>query len=395
MKNYLAGSVNSPIPIPRSYPSDIVKGKGSFVFDKNGERYIDMWMGYGALLFGHSDPKIIKLIRKEIDKGWFFSYQTRAEKELSVLLHETIPSAERVRFATSGSDAVAYAIRASRAFTQRNKVLSIKGGYHGVHERMIDSGGVLGSKPDRIAFNDILAATKALKTKQYACLILEPILANSGCTPPSQKYLSSVKNECESAGTVLIFDEIVTGFRIALGGAQSKFNVIPDMSLFSKAIAGGFPLSVVAGRKDILEQFIPNGDVFFAGTFNAHPTSLLIAKHIINRLKDGKLHKKLALFGENIRNHINSEIHSSKLNACVQGVGSMFTIAFGCSSFASGIVNEKYDEKLYEKFVSILAEHGILFPPLPTETVFLSPAHIAAQDEIKDSISKAFHKLGK
>lgn len=334
MKNYLAGNVNSPIPIPTYYPSDIIKGEGPYVFNKNGDKYIDMWMSYGALLFGHADPDIIQTVNDNIKNGWFFSYQTYFEKELSDIIHNIIPCAEKVRFATTGSDAVAYSIRASKAHTHRQKVLSIIGGYHGVHEGMIPSAGTLDNLfLDLIPFNDIEVVSEKLKNKEYACFLLEPILANSGCTPPQENYLKEIRKICNETGTILIFDEIVMGFRINLHGVQGYYGVTPDLSLFSKAIAGGLPLSAVCGKKEIMENFIPVGNVFFAGTFNANPLSLNVSKTVIDKLKNGNFYTKTQELGDDLRSYINDQINKLQLPACVQGIASMLTIAFGCNNF--------------------------------------------------------------
>ncbi len=394
--NYLAGNANSPIPIPSNYPSNIISGEGAYVIDKDGKKFIDLWMGYGALLFGHADQDIIETVQKNIEKGWFFSYQTHLEKELAELMHNTIPSAERVRFATTGSDAVAYAIRVSRAYTDRKKVLSIIGGYHGVHESMIPSKGTLdGMGPNLVPFNDIEAVEKRLKTNEYACFLLEPILANSGCTPPQENYLKNIKEICDQTNTVLIFDEIVTGFRIGMQGAQGFYNVIPDLSLFSKAIASGFPISVICGEKNIMENFMPTGDVFFAGTFNGNPLSLIIAKTIINKLKSSDIYTKNEEMGSQFREYIIEQIGNLKLPACVQGISSMSTLAFGCQSFKKGIKMEKYDTRAYNLFIQKMAKRYVLFPPLPTETIFLSPVHEGVFDDIKIAIKESLEELKK
>jgi len=394
MKNHLAGEVNSPIPIPTYYPSDIVKGEGPYVFNKNGDKYIDMWMGYGALLFGHSDPDIIQAINNSIKDGWFFSYQTYFEKELSNIIHEIIPSAERIRFATTGSDAVAYSIRASKSYTKRQRVLSIIGGYHGVHEGMIPSAGILDNQNlSLVPFNDISAINEKLKNNEYACFILEPILANSGCTPPQENYLREIRKICDKTGTILIFDEIVTGFRVNIHGAQGLFNVTPDLSLFSKAIAGGLPLSVVCGKREIMESFIPTGNVFFAGTFNANPLSLNISKTIINKLKNGDFYRETQKLGDDLRVYIKEQINRLQIPACVQGMTSMLTIAFGCSSFVKGVKLETCNNTAYNFFIEEMAKRYVLFPPLPTETVFLSPVHKNVADKIKDAIKQSLEEV--
>ncbi len=392
--NFLTGGCNSPIPIPDSYPSDIVSGKGPYVYDADGTKYIDMWMGYGALIFGHADSDLVDKVSQAAKEGWFYSYQTKLEKELSVVLHEVIPSAESVRFATSGSDAVAYAIRAARSFTGRSDVLSIVGGYHGVHEGMIPSSGTTYSgNVDFVNFNNLDEAIVAIKSKKYACMILEQIMANSGCTPPEAGYLEGIRQVCTETGTVLIFDEVVTGFRVGLGGAQKKFGVTPDLSTFSKAIASGLPLSVVCGKKQIMEGFIPTGNVFFAGTFNAHPLSMAVAMEVIKKLQDGVVHTKMSQLGNRLRSFIASCIEKYELNASVQGIDSMFTIAFGCKSFKTGIKNEKIDDQTYEAFIKGMAEKGVLFPPLPTETVFVSPVHEEVIELIELAIDNTLKEI--
>lgn len=392
--NYLSGGVNSPIPIPPGYPRDVISGKGPFVIDKNGRKYIDLWMGYGALIFGHRDKDILETISKYIKNGWFFSYQTDLEKELAQILHKIVPSAERVRFATTGSDAVAYALRLARAHTGRKKVLGIKGGYHGVHENMMPgSGTIFNLRPDLVKFNDAEVVERKLKTRKYACFILEPILANCGCTPPDMGYLEKIRKICSESGTILIFDEIVNGFRVSLGGSQKFYNVTPDISTFSKAIAGGLPLSVVCGKKKILDNFSPNGGVFFANTFNGNPVSLAVAKTVINKLRDGRVHKKFEKLGDELRKFLQEQIEILSLPAAVQGIGSMITIAFGCTSFKNGIIFEKYDSKAYNFFIEDLAKKNILFPPLPTETIFISPVHESIMGELKEAIRESLVKL--
>jgi len=394
--NYLAGNVNSPIPIPIYYPKDIVTGEGPYVINKNGDRYIDLWMGYGALLFGHADPEITQVIQKSVKRGWFFSYQTFLEKELSGIIHDIIPSAERVRFATTGSDAVAYAIRASRSYTGRKKVLAIIGGYHGVHEGIMPGEGTVNKyNPTLVPFNDVKAVEEKLKNQKYACFILEPILANSGCTPPDKDYLRKIKAICNKTGTVLIFDEIVTGFRIGIHGAQGYFDVTPDVTLLSKAIAGGFPLSVVCGKKKIMETFIPTGNVFFANTFNGNPLSLTVAKTVINKLKNRNVYSKNEDLGDQLRNYITEQINNLKLPACIQGISSMITLAFGCASFKQGIKMKEIDDRSYNLFIRKMAKRHVLLPPLPTETIFLSPVHEIVMDDIKKAFKYSLEEIKK
>ena len=389
--NYLAGGVNSPIPIPEYYPKNIVRGEGPYVYDKDGSRFVDMWMGYGALLFGHADPDIVKSIQTTAEKAFFFSYQTLIEKEYSEEIHNLIPSAEVIRYATTGSDAVAYAIRLARNYTKRNKVLSIQGGYHGAHEGMVSTiGTTIKTPPEFVKFNDLKVVSEKLESGSFACMILEPVLANSGCTPPNEGYLQEIRDICTRKGTVLIFDEVVNGFRMSIGGSQKRFNVTPDLSTFSKAIAAGLPLSLIAGKKEIMEHYMPTGEVFFAGTFNGHPLSLSVAMTVLKKLKNKKIYEQLDEMGDRFRLEINNLIREYNLNIAIQGIGSMLTIGFGCKSFTQGITNENFDADTYQEFIKRMAKLKILFPPLPTETVFLSLVH---QEILEDIIEKTKNTL--
>ena len=392
MDNYLAGKVNSPIPIPEHYPDSIVSGNGPYVFNRSGERFIDLWMGYGSLLFGHADSEYAANLKRNLDNGWFFSYQTEIEKEVSKLLHDTIPSATSVRFATTGSDAVAYAVRAARPYTKRHAFLTVVGGYHGVHEGLspLDPAS---DQIRRIPFNNISLLIKEIQTGNYACFLLEPILANGGCVPAHGEFLVAARNACTETGTILIFDEIVTGFRVALDGAQGYYGITPDISLFSKALAGGLPLSAICGRKDILETFIPTGSIFFAGTFNGHPLGLSNVKVTINKLQDGSVHKRLIKLGDIFRTSISTMFEEYRTDASIQGIASMTSIAFHTGPYTTALIPNNQQNATYERFVTSLAQKGILMPPLATETIFLSDVHTSVMPEILEKINEVIKEL--
>lgn len=394
--NYLAGGTNTPIPIPRYYPQWIKGGKGAYVYDIKNKKYIDLWMGYGALLLGHTDIGLIHRITERLKDGWFFSIPSELELDVAELIHKLVPSAEKIRFATTGSDAVAYAVRVARTYTSRKHILSIIGGYHGVHEGFVQTSGIIDSLRnfiDYIPFNDIESAEKYLRTRKYAAILTEPVLANAGCTPPEENYLWEMRELCNQTDTLLIFDEIVTGFRLDKGGAQTYFGVVPDISIFSKALANGLPLAAIVGKEEIMNCFYPKGNVFFAGTFNAHPLSLCAAKYILEKISKENFHEKINKMGKELREFIIKEIDSMGIFACVQGIGSMLTITFGCEKFEQGLYLTKFSEDLYYMFIENSARLGVLFPPLPTETVFLSPVHELCLPQIKDIIRKSLEAI--
>ena len=396
--NYLAGGVNSPIPTPPYFPPAVKYGSGAIVMGSDGREYIDLWMGYGALLFGHADNSVRSVIEGALKNGWFFSIPRTEEVDLAAALHEVVPCAERVRFATTGSDAVMYAIRAARAFTGRSRILMMCGGYHGANEGFIQSAGLavgLCEQFQSVPFNNTSYVKNVLETRQYAALLIEPVLANNGCVPPQKGYLNYLRAACTNTGTVLIFDEVVTGFRLATGGAQQRFQMVPDLCTFSKALAGGFPLSAVCGKGEILENYIPSGKVFFAGTFNAHPISLKIALHIIRRLITKSPFEELDDLGDDLRAFIRDEAYKQGIRLTVQGIGSMLSIGFGIDHFEHGLSESSADRTLFKKFIVALAKKGVLHPPLATETIFLSPVHRPYIGKVKDAFRYALRETTK
>lgn len=388
LHNHLAGGSNSPIPNWDGYPEVVLAGRGAEVFDQDGRAYIDMWMGYGALMFGHAPDFLVEKVSNRISDGWFFSYPTLVERELAAILHDVVPCAETVRFATTGSDAVAYAVRAARSYTGRSGVVKVTGSYHGVHEGLVSAAGTsLACTPSEVLFNDLEGVDELLSSRQYACLIVEPVLANAGTVPPSADYLKTLRTLCTESGTVLIFDEVVTGFRVNVGGAQREFNVVPDIATFSKAIAGGLPLSAICGEKSILNEFMPQGKVLFAGTFNGFPLAVETAKAVIAKLKHDPPYKALDSFRRRLTDALQQEAHKRGLMIAIQGYGSMFSIAFDVDNFTHGIQQSGANEEKYIEFVKYLASnHNLLLPPLYTETIFLSEAHIEKEEAITSKL---------
>lgn len=400
--SYIAGGTNSSVAYLSHYPPyprAIVRGDGPYVFDSDGTRYIDLWMGYGALMFGHRDPVISEAVKSTLAKGWFFSYQTAAEEELAALLHEVIPCSELVRFATSGSDAVTYCIRAARSYTSRQAILAVAGGYHGVHVAgwynavPEKTGPPVGAssiiKPDTVSFNDVAALREALTSKPYAAFIIEPVMANNGCVPPEPGYLEAARKLCTETGTILIFDEVVTGFRQSVGGAQRKFGVTPDLAAFAKAIAGGLPLSVVAGKAAIMNRFTPNGEVFFCGTFNGAPVAIAAAMANIHRLKYDNVYQQTDELREQITVELLDHAARLELPLAIQGCGSMMSLALGVSEYKHGAQSSKASQQHYEALANYLAEkERLLLPPLFTETIFLASVHVDIAPAIIGAIKK-------
>lgn len=387
---YLASGTNSPLPMPRNYPDVIAGGEGPYV-EGPENRFIDLWMSFGAQLFGHADPELAQRLHDRVDDGWFFSNPTSLERSVARKLSSLIPCAERVRFATTGSDAVAYAVRAARAFTDQHRVLTIEGGYHGVHEGFMESDGVPPIRDeyiDSVPFNDVQTLEAHLRSGRYGAFIIEPVLANDGCVPPDPAYLERARELCTATSTLLIFDEVVTGFRLPGGSAQSYFGVKPDLSTFSKALANGVPLAAVCGREDVLQEFMPEGDVWFGATFNAHPLALSVADLVLDRVDD-EFAETIGALGSDLRAHLQAEFDYYDVDATVQGLESMLTVAFDVDGFERGLHATNFNREKYHTFVSLAASEGVLFPPLSTDTTFLATTHDQVSDQTKTAITNA------
>jgi len=382
---FLADGVNSPIPTPPNFPRRVISGRGPWLIDNNGRSYIDLWMGFGALLYGHSDALIANAVREGLEHLHFSSIPTPLIDRVSQQLHENYTCAERVRFATTGSDATMLAARLARHVTGRSRILRVHGGYHGGNEFPLSDGGLVKSVDvgDCVLFNDLATLGAALATREFAAFMVEPVLANNGCVPPHPTYLQQARALCSENDTLLIFDEVVTGFRLSAGGAQSKFGVTPDLCTLSKAIAGGLPLSALCGRADLMtDVFFPRGPVFHAGTFAGHPLALHVASAHIDRLNSDPPYDAASNLARIMGSHMDAEMRRLGIKGAVQREGSMLSVAFGVSAFQYGVLATNFDTRRFDIFVAEMAMAGCLMPPLPTETIFMCPAHAAVMDQI-------------
>ncbi|MDE1828093.1 MAG: aminotransferase class III-fold pyridoxal phosphate-dependent enzyme [Candidatus Micrarchaeota archaeon] len=389
MSNYIAGKINSPMIYPKSYPLSICKANGPFIYDVKLHKYIDLWSSYGAAILGHSDFGLLESVSSQLYKGILYPAPSVLEQKLADLLHTTIPNAKSIKFATTGSEATMYAIRVARCFTKKEKVLDITGNYHGANDVLMPTKGrpsCLNSTVDYVEFNDLDAIEKHFKNEEYAALIMEPIMTNSNCILPEKNYLNSVKKLCNEYGVLLIFDEIVTGFRVSIGGAQKLYKVIPDLSTFSKAMGGGFPISAVCGKKEIMDLFSDQG-AFLGGTFNANPLSLTAAIYTVSKLKFGglnQLHKEAKQIINPIRDMV-EKYDGIKISS----QGPMFGIAFSKDILINNGDLKKSSSEKYAFFASLLAKRGIFLPPNHSESCFLSLSHASVSKEIIEKLISA------
>ncbi|MEM3085214.1 MAG: glutamate-1-semialdehyde 2,1-aminomutase [Nitrososphaerales archaeon] len=399
-KNIIPGGVNSPVRFYDPFPFFASKANASKVWDSDGSSYIDYCMGYGALLLGHNYSAVANVVKRQLSKGSLYCMPTEQEVELADLVTKCVPCAEMVRLVNTGTEATMHAIRLARAFTKREKILKFEGCYHGAHDYVLvkaGSGAVHQGLPvsdgliDSIAkntlvvpYNDTSALEGAIANNSVACVIMEPVIANMGLIPPKENFLHEVREITKQSGTLLIFDEVVTGFRLALGGAQEYYNVKPDLATFAKAMSNGFPLAAIAGRKDVMEQLAPLGKVYQASTFAGNPISVAASLATIKILKKRKVYPKANKTCDEIVRAIRDLLNNLKLEATLNSLGSMFQIFFNKDPVINYDDAKKANAKLYKKLFDHLLKEGIFIPPSQFETCFVSYSH--DKNDVNDTI---------
>jgi len=387
---YLPGGVSSNFRAGISpTPLLIRRAAGAHVTDADGNRLIDYYLGMGPMILGHSPRAVIEAVRHQLEEGILFAAQSEAEYLAARRFCELVPCAERVRFGSSGSEVVQAALRLARAATGRQIILKFEGHYHGWFDSMMwtlspDSSrqrnpGTAGSDSrsgdniEVMAWNDATALTSRLRAGDVAAVIMEPIMCNGGSIAPRPGYLAAAREACTRHGTILIFDEIITGFRVAPGGGQQLYDLLPDLATFGKAIANGFPVAALAGRAELLELFA-SGGVMHAGTYNSQAVAMAAAAATLDTLAHGDVYEELERRGGYLMKTLERIFAKHGIPACVQGRPAMFHVAFGISSPI-----ESYrdllasDRSRYIAFATALLERGVRI--MERGTWFLSYAH--------------------
>ncbi len=390
--NLLIGGVNSPVRAFRRVggsPLVLRSGRGAWVTDVNGRRYLDLIMGWGSLILGHHHAQVLNAVRRQLSRGTLLGLTTELEGQLAQGIGEGMPSIERVRFTPSGTEACMTAIRLSRAWTKRTKVLTFEGCYHGHSDGLLaKSAGVPSSVAQEtivIPYNDVAALEEAMARfgDEIACAILEPVAANMGVVVPDPAFLQRLRAATTTQGIILIVDEVVTGFRLRYGGDQKAFGIAPDLTVLGKIIGGGFPIGAVGGRADIMEQLAPEGAVYHAGTFAGHPVTMAAGLATLKVLGQQNPYERLEAMGDQLASGLRTAARQHGVAVQVNQIGSMLTVFFHASP-----------AKQFAAFANGLRRSGILIPPSPFETWFLSTAHTAAQVEhIVEAARKAYAQL--
>ncbi len=400
-RELIPGGVNSPVRTYPPYPLFVASAKGSRFRTADGEEYLDYCMAYGTLLEGHAPEEVVEVVKATIEKGSIYGQPTEMEVELAGLIKSLVPSMEMVRLVNSGTEATMHSLRLARAFTGKQKILKFEGGFHGSHDGVLVKAGsgasILGTPnsegiPKDTArntlvarFNDEKLVGKIIKdhSDELAAVIVEPVMGNMGPIPPKTGFLETLRRLTEEKRVVLIFDEIITGFRMALGGAQQYYKIRPDLTVLGKILGGGLPIAAFGGRREIMEKLAPIGGVYQAGTYSGNPISVAASLATLNSLKKraGQVYPKLEKIGDHMRRGISDHIESTRLNAEVNGVASMFQVFFTDHPVTDYNSARTSDTSRFQRYFHSLLASRVFIPPSQFETCFLATTH--TDDEVQ------------
>lgn len=397
LSKVLPGGCNSPIRSFRSLnipPLIAEKGEGDLLFDADGNSYIDYCNSFGPLIHGHAHPHIVEAVQKRISKGMTFGVSTALEEELASLIVDHIPSIDVLRFVNSGTEATMTALRLARAYTQRDVVVKFAGHYHGHNDALLVQAGsgvaglnsVSSSKgvPDEMVqktlvlpFNDREAVETLFQEKgnTIAAVIVEPVAANMGVVAPENGFLELLRTLTENFGSLLIFDEVITGFRLSFQGAQGFFGVEPDITCYGKIIGGGFPIGAFGGKQEIMHLLAPLGEVYQAGTLSGNPAAMEAGLQTLKLCLQEGFYEKLEEKANTITKPIQAFLQEKGLPATVQQCGSLFSIFLGTNNVSSFADVLQADSGKFKEMFCCLLDAGIYLPPYFAEAWFISAAH--------------------
>ncbi len=395
-KKVIPGGVNSParaFGAVGGQPLFIERAEGAYIWDADGNRYIDYVLSWGPLILGHANPTVIKAIQDAATRGTSYGAPTALETELAELVCELVPSAEQVRFVNSGTEATMSVLRLARAFSGRGKIIKLQGNYHGHADFLLvqagsavatlglpDSPGVpKGMTQDTLTapFNNLEAIEDLFKTQgdDIAGIILEPVGGNMGTVPPVEGYLSGLRKLCTDHGAVLIFDEVMTGFRVAPGGAQEYYGVTPDLTALGKVIGGGLPVGAYAGRRDIMQTVAPAGPMYQAGTLSGNPLAMTAGIATLNGLKEPGVFDQMVMGATKLSEGISAAAEAAGISLYNTQAGTMFCFFFNDQPVTNWDTASKSDTKMLARFFNAMLERGVYFPPSQYESWFFSTAH--------------------
>ena len=411
----IPGGVNSPVRAFGSVggtPAFAVRGHGAYITDADGRELVDYVQSWGALLFGHAREEIVEAATAAASKGTSFGMPTEGEVLLAERLVEMVPSIERVRLVSSGTEAAMSAVRLARGATGRPKVVKLEGCYHGHSDSLLASAGsgvatlgipgtpgvTEGAARDTIVlpFNDLDAMTEAFDEagKDVACVILEPVAANMGVIPPEPGYLEGVRELTARHGCVLIFDEVITGFRLAAGGAQETFGIEPDLTILGKVMGGGFPCAAFGGRADLMDQLAPRGPVYQAGTLSGNPVAVAAGLAALDLIRDQDPYAELEKTADRLIEGLTATLEGAGIPHRVNRAASLFSLFFSESAVTDYASARAADHEWYARFFHSMLDGGVALPPSGYEAWFASTAHGDAEIDLTlASLDATFSRL--
>jgi glutamate-1-semialdehyde 2,1-aminomutase len=408
----MPGGVNSPVRAFRAVggnPLFIARAKGSRIYDVDGNEFIDYVLSWGPMILGHSHPEVVKALKKAIENGTSYGAPTPLEIELAMLIKKAYPSIEKVRMVNSGTEATMSAIRLARAFTKRNKVIKFEGCYHGHADGLLvraGSGATTFGIPDSpgvpedyarntitLPFNNLEAVRNVVERdwRDIACVILEPVVGNIGCVLPKKGFLEGLREITEKFGIVLIFDEVMTGFRVSYGGAQSYYGIRPDLTCLGKVIGGGLPVGAYGGKREIMSMVAPEGPVYQAGTLSGNPLAMTAGIVTLKILSNKSVYKALEKRASQLEDGLKDAVKKAGIGARFYRAGTMFCTYFTDREVYDYETAKASDTERFARFFRGMLERGIYLAPSQFEAGFLSIAH--SEKDIEKTVRSAFEVM--
>ena len=395
-KEYIPGGVNSPVRAFKAVGGDplfIQKASGAYLYDEDGNRFIDYINSWGPMILGHGNGLIEEAVSTAIKNSLSFGAPTKKEVEIAELITEMVPSVDKIRMVNSGTEATMSAIRVARGVTGKDKIIKFEGCYHGHGDSFLiaaGSGAVTMGTPDSpgvtqgtagdtllAPFNDpdTVKDLVAANEGQIACIILEPVAGNMGCVPPEPGFLEGLREMCDKHGIILIFDEVMTGFRLARGGAQERYGVVPDLTTLGKIIGGGMPVGAYGGKKEIMDYVSPEGPVYQAGTLSGNPVAMSAGYAILSYLNDhNEVYDQIEDTTNKIVRGISSNLKQLNLNYTINQAGSMFSLFFSPGKITDFNLAKRCDTEKFGAYFKLMLDQGIYLAPSQFEALFVSSA---------------------